>query len=104
MNKISRRKFVTTGLAAAGVSGVAAAAGLARHYGLIPPDSGGIYGPGETLTYASQRLLTSDRSLAREFTRSEISKVHPVNGPAPRDEVDSTVRRPRLRAAAPCNS
>jgi DMSO/TMAO reductase YedYZ molybdopterin-dependent catalytic subunit len=82
MNKISRRKFVATGLAAAGVSGVAAAAGLARHYGLIPPDSGGIYGPGETLTYAAQRLLTR-HSLAREFPRSMISKVPFPNEIAP---------------------
>ncbi len=75
MSKISRRKFVTAGLAAtAGVSGLAAAAGLARRYGLIPPDSGGMYGPGETLTYAAQRLLTR-HSLAREFPRSMISKV-----------------------------
>jgi len=82
MNRISRRKFVTTGLAAAGVSGVAAAAGLAGHYGLIPPDSGGIYGPGETLTYAAQRLLTR-HSLAREFPRSMISKVPFPNEIAP---------------------
>jgi DMSO/TMAO reductase YedYZ molybdopterin-dependent catalytic subunit len=82
MNKISRRKFVTTGLAAAGVSGVAAAASMARHYGLIPPDSGGIYGPGETLTYAAQRLLTR-HSLAREFPRSMISKVPFPNEIAP---------------------
>jgi DMSO/TMAO reductase YedYZ molybdopterin-dependent catalytic subunit len=75
MNKISRRKFVTTGLAAtAGVSGLAAAAGLAKRYGLLPPDSGGVFGPGETLTYAAQRLLTK-HSLAREFSRTMISKV-----------------------------
>ena len=53
MSKISRRKLFTTGLAAtAGVSGLAAAVSLARRYGLVPPDAGGIYGPGETLTYA----------------------------------------------------
>jgi DMSO/TMAO reductase YedYZ molybdopterin-dependent catalytic subunit len=75
MNKISRRKFITTGLAAtAAVSGLGAAATLAHRYGLVPPDSGGIYGPGETLTYAAQRLLTR-HSLAREFPRSMISKV-----------------------------
>jgi DMSO/TMAO reductase YedYZ molybdopterin-dependent catalytic subunit len=75
MNKLSRRKFVTAGLAAtASVSGLAAAAALAKRYGLIPPDSGGIYGPGETLTYAAQRLITA-HSLAREFPRSMISKV-----------------------------
>src|SRR5689334_4965747 len=83
MNKISRRKFVTAGIAAAaGVSGAAAAATLARRYGLLPPDGGGIYGPGETLTYAAQRLLTR-HSLAREFPRSMISKVPFANEIAP---------------------
>ena len=83
MSKISRRKFVTTGLAAAaGASGLAVAAGLAKRYGLVPPDSGGIYGPGETLTYAAQRLLTT-HSLAREFPRSMISKTPFANEVAP---------------------
>jgi len=83
-NKLSRRKLVTTGLAAAaGASGLGAAAVLAERYGLVPPDHGGIYGVGETLTYASQRLLMSHHSLAREFSRSQISKVFPVNGDPP---------------------
>ena len=74
MSKISRRKLITTGLAAtAGASGLAVAAKLAQRYGLVPPDSGVLYGAGETLTYAAQRLLTR-RSLAREFSRSEISE------------------------------
>src|SRR5579862_3244155 len=73
MIDISRRKLIVSGLAAAaGASGLAVAARLAQKYGLIPPDAGGIYGLGETLTYASQRLLTS-HSLAREFPRSQIS-------------------------------
>ena len=73
-HKISRRKLITTGLAAtAGALGLGAAARIAQKYGLIPPDHGGIYGLGETLTYASQRLLTR-HSLAREFSRSQISK------------------------------
>ena len=83
MKKISRRRFVATGLAAgAGVTGLAAASSLARRYGLIPPDSGGIYGPGETLTYAAQRLLTR-HSMAREFSRSMISKTPFANEIAP---------------------
>jgi DMSO/TMAO reductase YedYZ molybdopterin-dependent catalytic subunit len=70
---ISRRKLIVSGLAtAAGASGLAAAARLAQTYGLVPPDHGGIYGFGETLTYASQRLLTR-HSLAREFSLSQIS-------------------------------
>jgi len=86
MSKISRRKFVTAGLAAtAGVSGVAVAANLATRYGLVPPDSGGIYGPGETLTYAVQRLLARN-SLAREFPRSMISKIPFANEIPPLNE------------------
>lgn len=88
MNKIlSRRGLITTGLsAAAGASGLAAAARLAGRYGLIPPDHGGIYGVGETLTYAAQRILMSQHSLAREFDRRQISKVFPVNGEPPKDD------------------
>src|SRR6202451_3196111 len=72
--KFSRRKLITTGIAAAaGVGSLGVAARLAQEYGLVPPDHGGIYGLGETLTYASQRLLTR-HSLAREFLRSQISK------------------------------
>ena len=72
--KLSRRKLIINGLAAtAGVAGLGVAARMAQRYGLIPPDHGGIYGLGETLTYASQRLLTR-HSLAREFFRSQISK------------------------------
>jgi DMSO/TMAO reductase YedYZ molybdopterin-dependent catalytic subunit len=74
MSKISRRKLITTGVAAtAGVLGLGTAAHLAQKYGLMPPDHNGIWGVGETLTYASQRLLTR-HSLAREFSRSQISK------------------------------
>jgi DMSO/TMAO reductase YedYZ molybdopterin-dependent catalytic subunit len=83
MSPISRRKLITTGLgAAAGVAGLAVADRLARRYGLVPPDHRGIYGPGETLTYASQRLLTT-HSLAREFPRSMISKTPFANETAP---------------------
>lgn len=72
--KLSRRKLIVGGLAAtAGVAGLGVAARIAQKYGLVPPDHGGIYGLGETLTYASQRLLTR-HSLAREFSRSQISK------------------------------
>lgn len=83
MSNLSRRKLITGGVAtAAGLSGVAAAAFLAQRYGLIPPDHGGFYGPGETLTYAAQRLLTT-HSLAREFPRSMISKVPFANETSP---------------------
>ena len=83
MNALSRRKMIFTGLTAtAGVAGLGVAAHLADKYGLLPPDHGGIYGPGETLTYAAQRLLTK-HSLAREFSHSQISKRPVVNELAP---------------------
>src|SRR5580765_7924490 len=90
MSNFSRRKLITTGVvAAAGVSGLGVAARLAQKYGLIPPDHGGIYGLGETLTYASQRLLTR-HSLAREFRTSQISKPPLANEmPSLRDSFKS---------------
>jgi DMSO/TMAO reductase YedYZ molybdopterin-dependent catalytic subunit len=81
---LSRRKMIIGGIAAtAGVAGLAAADRIAHLYGLIPPDSGGVWGPGETLTYAAQRLLMSRHSMAREFNRSDVSKAIPVSGEPP---------------------
>ena len=83
MSAISRRKMITRGLAAAaGLSGLAVAERLADRFGLVPPDHGGIYGAGATLTYAAQRLLTR-HSLAREFSRSQISNPPFANETAP---------------------
>ena len=83
MKPITRRKLLTTGLVVTGGAvGLTAAARIAGHYGLLPPDGGGIYGPGETLTYAAQRLLTT-HSLAREFSRGMISKAPFANVVAP---------------------
>jgi hypothetical protein len=79
---LTRRTFITTGLATAAGASVY----LAERYGLVPPDHTGIIGIGETLTYATQRLMLSGHSLAREFKPSEISKIAPVNGPHPEDE------------------
>ena len=83
MNTLSRRKLIFTGLAAgAGAAGLAVADKLATRYGLIPPDHGGLYGAGETLTYAAQRILTR-HSLAREFPPSQISPRPFANEVAP---------------------
>lgn len=73
MNPITRRKLIASGtFAVAGAAGVSAAARIAERYGLIPPDHGVLYGAGETLTYACQRVLTAHRPM-REFPRSMIS-------------------------------
>lgn len=82
MSDLSRRKWIKGGLAAAaGASGLAVAGKLADRYGLIPPDHGGLFGPGETLTYAAHRLTRN--SMAREFPRSLISKTPFANETGP---------------------
>ena len=86
MSAISRRTLIARGLAAAaGLSGLAAAERIADRFGLVPPDHGGVYGPGETLTYAAQRLVTR-HSLAREFSRGQISNPPFANELAPPKE------------------
>ena len=78
--------------ATAGVGVRGAAAHRAQKYGLVPPDHGGIYGPGETLTYAAQRLLTR-HSLAREFPRTRFRKSLSRTRP-PRRMTSSSASRP----------
>ena len=120
MSNISRRKLITSGVVgAAGVSGIAVAARIADQHGLVPPDSGGMYGGGHTLTYAAQRLLVGN-SNAREFARSQISKTpHPKGRPPKGEEflrlkaggfqdwrlkVDGMVERPGLFSVAELRS
>jgi DMSO/TMAO reductase YedYZ molybdopterin-dependent catalytic subunit len=94
--KISRRKLITKGLVAtAGLSGLVVATRLAAKYGLIPPDWGGLYGAGATLTYAAQRVLTR-HSLAREFPRTMISKAPFANGNPPELEAFKKLQDWRL--------
>ncbi|HEY7170767.1 MAG TPA: molybdopterin-dependent oxidoreductase [Vicinamibacterales bacterium] len=83
MSPISRRALLTAGVAAAGGSVVVAAAAIGRRLGLVPPDAAGIYGPGETLTYAAHRLL-GRHARAREFPPDMIS---------PRPFANAVIRR-----------
>jgi DMSO/TMAO reductase YedYZ molybdopterin-dependent catalytic subunit len=76
MSRITRRSLLFGGLVAA--SGAALAV-VDRQLGLIPPDWRGIYGPGETLSYAAHRLF-GRHALAREFPRSMISAKPFANG------------------------
>src|SRR5262249_45462064 len=64
---LSRRRFITGAVTASVAASSAGVAGfLAKRNGLIPPDHGGLFGIGETLTYASHRVLLSRQPLARE--------------------------------------
>jgi DMSO/TMAO reductase YedYZ molybdopterin-dependent catalytic subunit len=118
---VTRRKLITTGLAAvAGFAGLKTAAHIADKFGFLPPDHQGLFGVGETLTYASQRILMSGHSLAPEFSLSEISKVAPINGKPPESDeyhrssvnqfsdwrlmVDGLVARPRSFSMAELKS
>jgi len=78
MRSLTRRSLLTGGFLAAG----AALATAGRRYGLVPPDSGGIYGPGETLAYAAHRTL-GRHALAREFPRALISAKPFANSISP---------------------
>jgi len=83
---ITRRGLIQAGLTAiASASGAGAAVFLGNRYGLIPPNYASMTGIGETLTYSTQRLLTSGNSRAREFARDDISKPPIVNGPHPQN-------------------
>lgn len=87
MKRIARRTFLRAGIASiAGVAGISGAIFAARRGGLVPPDHGGLFGIGETLTYGAQRLLVSRQTLAREFDRSHISTVAEVNGYPPEND------------------
>ncbi len=102
MSKISRRKLLTTGLAAAaGAAGLGVAAKLARRYGLVPPDAGVLYGAGETLTYAAQRVFAR-HSLAPEFASSQISKDPFANPVSPLGAEFKRSQDGRLCGLAPC--
>lgn len=86
MKPHTRRNLLKGGIGvAAGLSGAAAGVSIASRYGLVPPISLRVFAPGETLTYASQRLLTQ-RSMAREFAREQISKAPFANTKPLQDE------------------
>ncbi len=72
MSNLTRRALLAGGVVAAGAAVAAALTAVGRRFGLVPPDAGGIYGPGETLSYAAHRLLGRN-ALALEFPSSMIS-------------------------------
>jgi DMSO/TMAO reductase YedYZ molybdopterin-dependent catalytic subunit len=81
---MTRRRLLA---AAAAASGSAAALWAARR-GWIPPDYSGLFGIGETVTYAAHRALLADQPLAREFRRDQISANFPaINTVLPADDL-----------------
>ena len=85
MSDLTRRALLASGVVAAGATIGAALNAAGRRFGLIPPDAGGIYGPGETLAYASHRVF-GRHALAREFPRTMISAKPFANSIAPPTE------------------
>lgn len=76
---VSRRTLIAGGIVGAGAAGLAVLARGLDRYGLLPPDAGGLYGPGHSMTYAAQRLITR-HSMAREFPAEKISRAPFANG------------------------
>jgi DMSO/TMAO reductase YedYZ molybdopterin-dependent catalytic subunit len=74
--------LIAGGVAAAGGALATALGAAGRRFGLIPPDARGIYGAGETLTYAAHRLFGRN-ALAREFPRAMISAKPFANSISP---------------------
>jgi DMSO/TMAO reductase YedYZ molybdopterin-dependent catalytic subunit len=82
----TRRKFITGAVTTSLAASAAGATALFAKYGLIPPDHGGLFGVGETLTYAAHRVLLNGGPLAREFRRNQISQNFPaINTTLPED-------------------
>jgi DMSO/TMAO reductase YedYZ molybdopterin-dependent catalytic subunit len=79
MSKLTRRSLLIGGGVAAGAVLGAALNAAGRRFGLVPPDAGGFYGPGETLSYAAHRIF-GRHAMAREFPRSMISVKPFANG------------------------
>jgi len=72
-DKISRRAIVT----AASLGAIGVAAGVAFRGGRLKSD---FLDASEQLTMRTQRFLLGRRTLAREFSSSEVSRVFPING------------------------
>jgi DMSO/TMAO reductase YedYZ molybdopterin-dependent catalytic subunit len=85
MSNLNRRTLVGAGVVAAGAAVIGAATAIGRRFGLIPPDGGGFYGPGETLSYAAHRIF-GRHALAREFPPNLISTKPFANSIAPLDD------------------
>jgi len=86
-NLLTRRRFMKRIVSAsAGIAVPGAAFVLAKRYGLSPPDDGGLFGVGSTLTYAAHRALLYRQPMAREFRRDQISANFPaINTTLPED-------------------
>jgi len=115
MKNPTRRAFLAGGVVAAGAALGGALGAVGRRFGLVPPDAGGVYGVGETLSYASHRIFGRN-AMAREFPRHMISAKPFANEIAPpteaferhqaanfttwRLEVDGRVTRPEAFSLA----
>ena len=75
MTRISRRRFGATALQLLGVSLLAGCDALSNS-----PSVAGLLDRAEGLTRTVQRLFTSHRALAREFTEADRSPAFPANG------------------------
>ena len=84
---VSRRKLIKTGLGAVGAAGgLGAAVRLADRFGFIPANHRADLWSERNADVCRATVLTKLPSMAREFDRSHISTVSPVNGEAPKTE------------------
>ena len=101
MSEISRRKLITTGLAAtAGASGLAAAAKLAQRYGLIPPDARRPLRPGRNADLCGAADTDSPLPGARVCIPARFRNLRSPTKSLPWATSSSAFRRERLRTGA----
>ncbi len=76
MDTLTRRKVITTGIAAgiAGTAGVGAAVRIGKRHGLIAPDCRGPYGAGEALD------LWGRTGAGRALAGAGVSAEHDLEG------------------------
>lgn len=73
--RVSRRRFLT-GISAIGGT---ALAGCNKDL-YVPPHFGGLLDASDALMMSVQRMLLSEQSMAREYSRADISPMFPVEG------------------------
>ena len=90
--RVTRRAAITAGLASLG------AVVFARYPRELPPTYGHILRMGDTMTYAAQRALLPRQTLAREYTRADITSFPAIGTTDPaarRSDLGDEYRRLR---------
>lgn len=96
MSLLTRRQALVGVSAMSGL----AVTGCSNRKTYLPPSATGVFGISDTLTLASQRLLLSDQSMAREFPPDMISRHFPAINTTDPGTDNAAYRREQLAGFA----